>query len=75
MTLSEFWDALERVFGSVLGRSLVADLYLPGLRATAQEALDAGRAPDEVWEALVRESGRGEEARWAHRRPLKKGGH
>jgi len=71
VTLSEFWDALDRVYGPALGRSLVADLYLGDLRATAQEALDAGRAPDQVWVALVTETDRGEEARWAHRRPQK----
>lgn len=68
MTLSEFWDALETVFGPALGRSLVRDLHLPALGATAQEALDAGRPPDEVWAALVAETDAGEEARWVHRR-------
>ncbi len=71
MTLSEFWDALDRVFGPALGRSLVADLYLTSVRGTAREALDAGTAPEAVWAALVAETDRGEEARWAHRRPFK----
>ena len=39
MTLSEFWDAVDEVFGATLGRSLTADLYLPALRATCVEAL------------------------------------
>lgn len=69
MKLSEFWDALEAVYGPALGRSLVVDLHLPEVGATAREALDAGVDPDTVWVALVEETGKGEEARWAHRRP------
>ena len=49
MTLSEFWDAVDEVFGTTLGRSLTADLYLPALRATCVEALEQGMSPDEVW--------------------------
>lgn len=72
MKLSEFWNALETVYGPALGRSLVVDLYLPVLGSTASEALAAGRDPDAVWEALVAETGKGEEARWVHRRDPKK---
>ncbi len=68
---SEFWNALEQVFGSALGHSLVSDLYLPRFRDTAKGALAAGEKPDLVWEALVVEAGAPEEARWVHRRPLK----
>lgn len=71
MKTSEFWFAVETVFGSVLGRSLTADLYLPQLGATADEALVAGVAPDDVWVALVEESGAPQEARWVHRMDLK----
>ena len=52
MTLSEFWDAVDEVFGATLGRSLTADLYLPALRATCVEALEQGISPDEVWGSL-----------------------
>ena len=67
MTLSEFWDAVDEVFGATLGRSLPADLYLPALRATCVEALEQGISPDEVWGELVRESGSDEAVRWVHR--------
>ena len=67
---SEFWKALEQVFGPALGRSLVADLYLPRFGDTAKGALAAGEDPDSVWEALVAEAEAPEEARWVHRRPL-----
>ena len=67
MTLSEFWDAVDEVFGATLGRSLTADLYLPALRATCVEALEQGISPDEVWGELVRESGSDEAVRWVRR--------
>ena len=72
MTLSEFWDALEHVYGSVLGRSLVSDLYIPDLQATPEQALKAGKKPDEVWDALILETDQSEEARWVHRKPKKR---
>ena len=67
MTESEFWEALEQVFGPALGHSLVQDLYISGLVGTPGEALARGVKPDEVWEALIAEVGAGEEARWIHR--------
>lgn len=67
MKTSEFWNAVDTVFGEVLGRSLTADLYLPSCRATAVEALAAGADPEDVWAALVEESGAPEAARWVHR--------
>lgn len=73
MKRSEFWDALEAVYGPTLGRSLVVDLYLPSLRMTASEAMDAGQDPDRVWVALIEETGRDEAARWIHRMPPAKG--
>lgn len=73
MKSSEFWNALEAVFGPSLGRSLVVDLYLPPLRATAADALGAGVDPEVVWAALVEETGAGEEARWVHRRDPRRG--
>ncbi len=69
MKLSEFWNALDRVYGPVLGRSLAHDLYLPALGGTAEEALERGDKAERVWECLVTETGHGEEARWVHRRP------
>ena len=38
---SEFWNAVETVFGSAYGRSLAQDLVLPGLGVTCVQALDA----------------------------------
>ena len=67
---SEFWNALEEVFGPTLGHSLASDLYLPPLKDTARAALASGVSPDLVWVALVGEAGAPEEARWTHRRPL-----
>ena len=49
MTLSEFWDAVDDVFGATLGRSLTADLYLPSLRGSCAEALDRGVSPAVRW--------------------------
>ncbi len=72
MKKSEFWDALDQVFGPVLGRSLAQDLYLPALKSTAEEALNEGVKVDSVWEALVIETGQEDNARWIHRVPKKK---
>lgn len=69
MNRSEFQKALEKVYGSALGLSLAQDLYLPQVRATAQEALDADVKPLEVWKALTEETGREDET-WAHRQPV-----
>ena len=53
MTRSEFLGALAVEFGEAYGRSLVRDLVLTPLSdRTADEALDAGVAPREVWFAL-----------------------
>lgn len=72
MKLSEFWDALETVYGPSLGRSLVVDLYLPSLRSTAAIALESGVDPDMVWAALVTETSMGADARWIHRQDRKR---
>lgn len=69
MNRSEFTDALEKVYGPALGHSLIGDLYLPSLRATALDALDAGADPKDVWQALTEETDMQDEA-WAHRKPL-----
>lgn len=72
MKQSEFWNALDLVYGPVLGRSLAHDLYLPLLQGTASEALERGEKTERVWECLVTETGHGEEALWVHRRPTQK---
>lgn len=72
MKQSEFWNALDLVYGPVLGRSLAHDLYLPQLQGTANEALLRGEKTERVWGCLVAETGHGEEALWAHRRPTPK---
>lgn len=67
MNHSEFWAALEEVFGSAYGRSLAQDLVLPGLGTTCVEALDSGVAPRDVWHALCDETEIGEADRWVFR--------
>lgn len=69
---SEFWDAVDAVYGPSLGRSLVVDLYLSSFSGTAQEALERGAEPGEVWAALIEETGQSEDARWVHRIDPKK---
>lgn len=71
MNRSEFANALEKVYGSALGHSLASDLYLPMVRGTAFDALDAGIEPLEVWRALTSETDMAEEA-WAHRKPQRR---
>ena len=72
MLKSEFWNALDQVYGPALGRSLFQDLYLVPLKMSGREAMDAGVDVEVIWYALVDETGKGEEARWVHRRPKKK---
>ena len=57
MKHSEFWKAVDTVYGSAYGSSLAQDLVVPGLRATCAEALDAGVPPREVWHALCDDAG------------------
>ena len=64
---SEFWRAVETVYGSAHGRSLAQDLVLPGLGATCVEALARGEAPRRVWDALCDETDVTEADRWAYR--------
>lgn len=72
MLKSEFWNALDQIYGPALGRSLFQDLYLVPLKMSGREAMDAGVDVEVIWDALVDETGKGEEARWVHRRPKKK---
>lgn len=58
MTRSDFWLAVEDVFGSAYGRSLCQDLFLPTLGASAEQALAGGDTPQQVWQELLRETGK-----------------
>jgi len=50
--LSEFWDLADAVFGDAYSRTLARELALTGLDSlTPAEALEAGRAPRDVWHA------------------------
>ena len=53
MRLSQFWTFMEDEFGRTYAASLAHDLALDALGGrTAQEALDAGLPPRQVWLAL-----------------------
>lgn len=67
MTISDFWNNLEIVYGSCYGRSLVGDLFLPKLGGTAEQALKQGISPEKIWAELIRETEMGEEYLWVHR--------
>ena len=64
---SEFWNAVEAVFGPAYGRSLAQDLVLPGLGVTCVQALDTGVAPERVWGLLCDETERSDDERWIFR--------
>ncbi|MDN3311829.1 DUF3046 domain-containing protein [Microbacterium oryzae] len=51
MRRSEFLRAVDEEFGG-RASSLVSDLVLTGIGRTAQEALDEGVPPQEIWLAL-----------------------
>jgi hypothetical protein len=58
MKLSEFQRAVVDEFGTQYGRALTSDLVLGEVGGrTAQQALDGGVPPREVWLALCRETG------------------
>lgn len=67
MKHSEFWRALDEVFGSAYGRSLAQDLVLQPWSMTALQVLDAGESPRRVWDALCDETERSEAERWVYR--------
>ncbi|AMD88283.1 DUF3046 domain-containing protein [Actinomyces radicidentis] len=67
MKHSEFWSAVDTVFGSGYGRSLTQDLVLPGIGMTSVDALEAGVAPRDVWGALCDETDRSDADRWVFR--------
>ena len=52
--LSEFWTLVDDEFGRAQGRTLVRDHVVGALgHRTAEQALEAGEEPREVWLALV----------------------
>ncbi|WP_062377342.1 DUF3046 domain-containing protein [Demequina pelophila] len=56
MRLSEFWDLADAVFGSAYSRTLGRELALTRLDSlTPAAALEAGRAPRDVWHAWCEE--------------------
>jgi hypothetical protein len=51
---SEFWTLIDDEFGAAQGRTLVRDHVVAALDyRTAQQALDAGLDPRDVWLALA----------------------
>lgn len=67
MKVSEFWEGVDTVFGATLGRSYTLDLYLTSLHGTCEEALERGVGPQEVWDALVDETGVDPSLKWIYR--------
>ena len=65
---SEFWAAMEDIFGRYAS-SLAADLVLAPLGGrTVNEALADGERPDRVWEAICVVNELDDSVRWHHRR-------
>jgi hypothetical protein len=66
---------MEQAFGSIYAKSLAADLVIGALGSrTAQQALDAGLAPREVWDAVCDAMEVPDDVRWRYRdAPRKKG--
>ncbi|GIG27949.1 DUF3046 domain-containing protein [Cellulomonas marina] len=53
MTYREFWALVDEVLGRAQGRVLAQELVLGAVGGrSAQEALDAGVPPRDVWHAL-----------------------
>lgn len=52
MRQSHFWTLLEDEFGSANAGVIATSLELPGLNATAEQALAAGIDPRIVWRAV-----------------------
>ncbi|WP_103063667.1 DUF3046 domain-containing protein [Actinomyces qiguomingii] len=67
MKHSEFWRAVDTVFGAAYGRSLAQDLVLTSIGTTGVQALDNGVPPREVWNALCDETDRSDADRWVLR--------
>jgi len=61
----EFWDLVDDVLGRAQGRVMVAELVVGGLDGrTAQQALDDGVDPRDVWHALCDELDVPDPQRW-----------
>jgi hypothetical protein len=59
---------MNHAFGAAYAKSLAADLVVGALGSrTAQEALDAGVAPREVWDALCDAMEVPDDVRWHFR--------
>ncbi len=55
MRLTEFWTRMEGALGATYARSWAGQFVMGELGGrTAQEALDAGVPPKEVWSAVWR---------------------
>jgi hypothetical protein len=70
--LSEFWGLVDGEFGPAQGRTLVRDHVIGALgHRTAQEALDDGQEPREVWLALAADLEVPRERWWGREEPAR----
>jgi hypothetical protein len=61
----EFWQLVDEVFGSAHGRSLVREYVLPRLGGlTAEQAMEQGVEPRDIWHALCDELDVPDAQRW-----------
>lgn len=67
MKNSEFYAVVEQVFGSAYGMTLCEDLVLDKYGLTAEQALEKGEKPIQVWQELVKATDIASELAWAHR--------
>ncbi|MGC5626803.1 DUF3046 domain-containing protein [Georgenia sp. Z1344] len=71
MKRSQFTAVAREVLGEATASSYLADLTLAGVGyRTANEALEQGVRPQDVWDAMVDELGLPDSARWHHRREI-----
>ncbi|MDR0504189.1 MAG: DUF3046 domain-containing protein [Bifidobacteriaceae bacterium] len=79
MRISQFWQAMDTVFGVGYSRSLASDLVIASLgQRTAGQALADGLAPRLVWQAVCDAMEVSDEQRWPfraepQRRPVNRG--
>jgi hypothetical protein len=70
--LSEFWSLVDGEFGAARGRTLVRDHVIGALgHRTAEQALEAGEEPREVWLALAADLEVPRERWWGREEPAK----
>lgn len=75
MRHSEFWQLMTSEFGPGYAASVAQDHVVAVLGGrTAQQALDAGADPRDVWSALCEEMGVPTERRWGPQPPLPRNG-